>query len=451
MSGSRTKMAAIIHGMLLLICVLLIPGILNLIPLSALAAILILTGYKLAKFGLFQDMYKQGFTQFLPFIVTIIAILFTDLLIGIGIGLVVGIFFILRENYRSSHGGFQRESVGGGERIRINLSQHVSFLNKAGIAEMLDNLPENTSVEIDGTQSSYIDHDILETIENFRDTARRRNIRLYFLRPGHESQPTEVPETEPTLDHQRSFAEYNRLFDNNRKWVQEKLQVDPDYFKNLAMGQSPKFLFIGCSDSRVPVSEITGTAPGEVFVHRNVANLVVSTDLNLLSVLQYAVEVLKVEHVIVCGHYGCGGVKASMQDKDLGLINKWLRNIKDVIRLHRAELNEIENEDQRFKRLVELNVVEQVYNLHKTSIIQKAYQREANIHVHGWVYDIREGMLKDLNIDVQRTFEEYGEIYRYRVTKEEKPQPEPGKKIVIATPGDGQTDGKSDHPQPVRR
>jgi carbonic anhydrase len=209
------------------------------------------------------------------------------------------------------------------------------------------------------------------------------------------------------------------------------------------MGQSPKFLFIGCSDSRVPVSEITGTAPGEVFVHRNVANLVVSTDLNLLSVLQYAVEVLKVEHVIVCGHYGCGGVKASMHDKDLGLINKWLRNIKDVIRLHRAELNEIENEDQRFKRLVELNVVEQVYNLHKTSIIQKAYQREANIHVHGWVYDIREGLLKDMNVDVQRTFEEYGEIYRYKMEKEEKPKEEAVNKIAITLPGDGQSDGKS--------
>jgi len=341
--------------------------------------------------------------------------------------------------------------VGGGETIRINLSEHVSFLNKGGIADMLDNLPENTTVEIDGTQSSYIDHDILETIENFRDTARRRNIRLYFIRPGDESLPAQEPETEHKHDHQRSLAEYHRLFDNNRKWVQQQLKADPDYFKNLAMGQSPKFLFIGCSDSRVPVSEITGTAPGEVFVHRNVANLVVSTDLNLLSVLQYAVEVLKVEHVIVCGHYGCGGVKASMQDKDLGLINKWLRNIKDVIRLHRNELNEIENEDQRFKRLVELNVVEQVYNLHKTSIIQKAYQREANIHVHGWVYDIREGLLKDMNVDVQRTFEEYGEIYRFRTPKDDKPKAETVQKIAISAPGDGKTDGKTDHPQPVRR
>ena len=160
--------------------------------------------------------------------------------------------------------------------------------------------------------------------------------------------------------------------------------------------------------------------------------------------LQYAVEVPKVEHVIVCRHYGCGGVKASMHDKDLGLINKWLRNIKDVIRLHRAELNQIENEDQRFKRLVELNVVEQVYNLHKTSIIQKAYQRDASIHVHGWVYDIREGMLKDLNVDVQQTFEEYGEIYRYQVSKEEPPKADPVKKIAIAAPSNGHSDGKSD-------
>lgn len=438
MSGSRTKMAAIIHGVLLVVCVLLIPGILNLIPLASLAAILILIGYKLAKIGLFKQMYSQGKSQFLPFVVTILAILFTDLLIGIGIGLVVGIFFILRENYRTSHGGFRRESVKGGELIRINLSEHVSFLNKAGIINFLDNLPENTTVEIDGTQSTYIDPDILEVIENFRDSAKRRNIRLYFLRRGEESPlPAHQPEPEPVYNRQRSFAEYNRLFDNNRKWVQERLQSDPEYFNNLAMGQSPKFLMIGCSDSRVPVSEITGTAPGEVFVHRNVANLVVSTDLNLLSVLQYAVEVLKVEHVIVCGHYGCGGVKASMQDKDLGLINKWLRNIKDVIRLHRNELNEIKNEDQRFKRLVELNVVEQVYNLHKTSIIQKAYQRDANIHVHGWVYDIREGLIKDLNVDVQKTFEEYGEIYRYHVAPLEKPAKAPVNKIAISVPEDG--------------
>ncbi len=216
--------------------------------------------------------------------------------------------------------------------------------------------------------------------------------------------------------------------------MEEKLQLDPQYFHNLAMGQSPKFLFIGCSDSRVPVSEITGTAPGEVFVHRNVANLVVSTDLNLLSVLQYAVEVLKVEHVIVCGHYGCGGVKAAMGHKDLGLINKWLRNIKDVIRLHRDELNVIDNEDQKFKRLVELNVAEQVYNLHKTSVIQKAYQRNASLHVHGWVYDLSEGIIKDLEVDVQQTFKEYGEIYQFKM---DPPVQQKIEKVVLHLSGDG--------------
>ncbi len=441
MAGSVTKMAAIIHGVLLVVCVLLIPGLLNKIPLASLAAILILTGYKLAKLKLFKDMYRQGFTQFLPFVVTIIAILFTDLLIGIGIGLVVGIFFILRENYRTSH-GFQRESHQGGELIRINLNEHVSFLNKGAIIKILENLPENTTVEIDGTHSQFIDHDILELIQDFRDTARRRNIRMNFLRKGEEELLTPPAESipPPVRSQQTQFEEYNRLFVNNRKWVEERLHADPNYFNNMAMGQSPKFLMIGCSDSRVPVSEITGTAPGEVFVHRNVANMVVSTDLNLLSVLQYAVEVLKVEHVIVCGHYGCGGVKAAMQDKDLGLINKWLRNIKDVIRLHRSELNEIENEDQRFKRLVELNVIEQVYNLHKTSIIQKGYQRDANIHVHGWVYDIREGLIKDLKVDVQKTFEEYGEIYRYFIAPGKEPEKEVVKKIVLTVPEGGESE-----------
>lgn len=188
-----------------------------------------------------------------------------------------------------------------------------------------------------------------------------------------------------------------QIFSNNRKWVESKLAQDKDYFKNLAKGQSPDYLYIGCSDSRLPIDQITGTQPGEIFVHRNIANLVVHTDINLLSVLQYAVEVLKVKHVIVCGHYNCGGVAASLECKHHGLIDNWLTNIKDVVRIHAAELAQIPDEKQKLRRLVELNVIEQVNNLLKTPVIQKAMANENPPRLHGWVYDIEEGLLRDLN------------------------------------------------------
>ncbi|WP_242920205.1 carbonic anhydrase [Pontibacter liquoris] len=201
-----------------------------------------------------------------------------------------------------------------------------------------------------------------------------------------------------------------KIFENNKKWVAQKLSEDENYFANLAQGQEPRYLFIGCADSRVPAGEITGTGPGEMFVHRNIANMVVHTDMNLLSVLQYAVEVLKVKDIIVCGHYGCGGVAAAASNKQFGLIDNWLRNIKDVMRLHEREVMSIYDEETRLRRLVELNVIEQVHNLYQTSIIQNALKTATPPKVHGLVYDIREGLLRDLNIDV-RTFQRYDHIY----------------------------------------
>jgi carbonic anhydrase len=187
---------------------------------------------------------------------------------------------------------------------------------------------------------------------------------------------------------------YEKLLLENKAWAREKMEDDAQYFERLAHLQTPEFLWIGCSDSRVPANEITGTKPGEIFVHRNIANMVVNTDLNLLSVLQYAVEVLKVKHIIVCGHYGCGGVKAAMTNHNYGIINKWLRNIKDVYRFHRDEVDHIQDEDTRVNRMVELNVQEQVMNLAKTSIIQKAWKNEQLPHIHGWVYDLHDGIIK---------------------------------------------------------
>ncbi len=205
---------------------------------------------------------------------------------------------------------------------------------------------------------------------------------------------------------------YQRLLLENKAWAQSKVQDDPDYFKRLVDIQRPEFLWIGCSDSRVPPNEITQTQPGEIFIHRNVANLVIHTDLNLLSVLQYAVEVLQVKHIIVCGHYGCGGVKAALSNNSLGLINKWLRHIKDVYRFHQSELDAITDENEKTKRLIELNVVEQVLNLAETSIVQTSWKNNGYPYLHGWVYDLHDGLIKVLS-EVEPNGGEMLPIYRY--------------------------------------
>ncbi|OHX63971.1 carbonic anhydrase [Flammeovirga pacifica] len=202
-----------------------------------------------------------------------------------------------------------------------------------------------------------------------------------------------------------------QIFQNNQDWVQEKLSIDKNYFKELSDGQSPDILYIGCSDSRVTAEEIMGVAPGDVFVHRNIANMVPNTDLSAMSVIDYAVQHLKVNNVVVCGHYFCGGVKAAMQSQDLGILNPWLRNIRDVYRTHKDELNAIQDEEERYKRLVELNVQEQCINIIKTAPVQRAY-RDRGLKVHGWVFDIQSGNLIDLNIDFDKILENVMEIYR---------------------------------------
>lgn len=211
-------------------------------------------------------------------------------------------------------------------------------------------------------------------------------------------------------------ASYERLIENNKAWAAEKFRLEPDFFTTSAQGQSPEFLWVGCSDSRVPANEITGTQSGEIFVHRNIANMVVHTDLNFLSVLQYAVEVLKVKHIIVCGHYGCGGVNAAMGPINHGLVNKWLRNIKEVYAKHADELNAISDAVERSNRFVELNVIEQVRNLAKTSVVQKAWASRS-LQVHGWVYGIGDGRIKDLDCKVDE-IDDLDPIFRYEFHKD---------------------------------
>lgn len=207
------------------------------------------------------------------------------------------------------------------------------------------------------------------------------------------------------------MASYEQLFENNKEWVASKLNSDKDFFEKLAKDQSPDYLYIGCSDSRVPANEIMGLEPGDVFVHRNIANLVNNSDLNVMTVINYAVVHLGVKHIIVCGHYNCGGVKAAMTPKDLGILNPWLRNIRDVYRLHHDELANIQDEHERYNRLVELNVQEQATNVIKTAAVQKSFVKSGYPIVHGWVFDLHTGILKDLNINFHKILKDIQEIY----------------------------------------
>lgn len=212
------------------------------------------------------------------------------------------------------------------------------------------------------------------------------------------------------------MKELKVLFENNQTWVNSRIAKNPAYFQNMAEAQDPQYLWIGCSDSRVPANEIVGLEPGELFVHRNVANLFPHTDFNCLSVLEYAIDLLKIKHVIVCGHYGCGGVKAAMEDNHLGLADNWLRNIRDIYARHKDELDQIKDLQQRYNRLVELNVYRQVLNVCHTTIIQAAWSRKQDVSIHGWVYDMKTGILKDLDCCVS-SIEQVESIYRIRLSK----------------------------------
>jgi carbonic anhydrase len=211
--------------------------------------------------------------------------------------------------------------------------------------------------------------------------------------------------------HDTSHISYTSLLEGNKEWVAQTLKEDPEYFNRLSNGQKPPVLWIGCSDSRVPANQVTNTQPGEIFVHRNIANVVNHTDMNMLSVLDYAVNVLEVKHVIVCGHYGCGGVKAAMGNEQFGIIDNWLRHIKDVYRIHQFELDMISDETARANKLVEWNVIEGAYNLCKTSIVQNAWVKGKELNVHGWVVDIHTGLIKDLKVSTNSN-DKLGKVFQ---------------------------------------
>ncbi len=399
-SGATHRLSAIWHGVLLVIAVFLIPQVLNFIPLAALAMILALVGYKLSSYRIFMTEWHAGKEQFIPFIVTVVAVIFTDILLGVGIGFLVAIGFIIFESYQK---GFFTSQTDG--KMTIKLAGDISFIHRASLGEALRKIPDNAQVVLQSENPQEIHHDIAELISEFRESAPLRGIQV-----SEKGMPYIADKKNA---HTKKSPTYQRLIHGNRNWVAGVLEQDRYYFERLARGQAPQILWIGCADSRVPPNEITETKPGEIFIHRNVANLVVHTDLNMLSVLQYAVEALKVKHVIVCGHYECGGIRAAMANVDLGLANNWLRNIKEVYNMRAVELDEIGSPKERERMLVEFNVMEQVRNLAKTSIIQRAWKKR-QIEIHGWVVDLATGYIKELPIKLDEP-KDLEPIFRYKL------------------------------------
>jgi carbonic anhydrase len=399
-SGATHRSSTIMHGVLLLLALFVLPSVLNLIPLAALAVIIAAVGYRLSSYEVFREQWVSGKEQFVPFVVTIIAVIFSDVLIGTGIGFLVALGFILRSNFQKGY----FSSIKDGEHL-IRLTDDISFMHRASFSEELRQIPNGAKVTLYAENPQRIHHDIAELITEFRESAPNRNIILQEKNLPYIPEKTDLKSVKSVM--------YRRLLHGNRSWVAENLERDRLYFDKLASGQEPQVLWIGCADSRVPPNEITKTEPGEIFIHRNVANLVVHTDLNMLSVLQYAVEVLKVKQVIVCGHYECGGVAAAMKNVDLGLANKWLRNIKEVYAAHAVELEHINNRRLRERMFVELNVIEQVRNLAKTTIIQKAWKKR-QIELHGWVVDLSTGYIRELPIKMNSPTD-LEPIFRYKV------------------------------------
>lgn len=388
-AGATSKRSSVMHGAWILISALALRGGINSIPLAALAAVLVHTGIKMAHPKNLKEMRKRGLAQLIPYVVTVTAILLTDLLVGICVGTVVSGCFILRNLHAAK--GFSVRKTGYITQIRLH--QEVTFFHKVRLAGVLESVPAGSVIEVDGSEARFIDHDVLDLLRLYKDQAANKKIEIIF---------GGIALMDSFSEKQRAAmqAEYDRLLRNNQAWVEDHQKNDPEYFERMAVGQKPTFLFVGCSDSRVPAEVITGTEPGELFVHRNIANVVSLHDMNLMSVLQYSVEHLVVPHIIVCGHYGCGGVRAALSSQSFGLIDNWVHPIKKIVDENQAELAAILDEDLRERRVIELHVLSQVRNILKTPVVQRSIAKLGIPHVHGWVYDLATGQIKDLKADV---------------------------------------------------
>ena len=386
-SGGKTKYSAILHGVFLLVSFLFIPDLLNKIPIATLAAILCYTGYKLATPTILWEIYRAGWSQFVPCTVTTIAIVFSDLLTGTIIGSSTALIFILKDVYNSPVLKVRRDEIKS--KVKVFLGENLTFLHKAKVSEVLKEVPEDFELIIDGKDSLYIDMDILEMFKDYRKHAEDSNIQLKFL--NFKYLEKENPEKTP------DNTSYEELLENNRDWAWQKTQDDREFFKKLSIGQEPNFLVISCSDSRVPIGTITKAEPGEMFVHRNIANQVNKNDTNMMSIIQFGIQVLKIKQIIVCGHYGCGGIRASISSTSLtGDLDKWVDPIRKLHEKHSHEFNMIEDQREKEDLLVEYNVLEQAHNILNLDFVKKSIQETGFPCVYAWVYDLHTGLIKEL-------------------------------------------------------
>ncbi|MCB1190842.1 MAG: sulfate permease [Leptospiraceae bacterium] len=384
-AGAKTKNSSIFHGFLILFSIILIPNLLNQIPLATLAAILCYTGFKLTSPLIYKNVYEKGWNHFIIFIATVIGIVLTDILIGTLIGGFVSIFFIIKEIFYSS----VIKTMKTRSTTKLFLGEYITFFHKARILDTLKAIPDNTEVVIDGRKCDYIHIDVIEMIQDFQNHSQSRQINVNIV--GLEK-------FFPSVERRELNVGYKKFLEDNKDWVWEKIQDDAEYFKKLGMGQSPQFIMIGCSDSRVPFELITKAEPGKIFVHRNIANLVKINDPNLLSIIEYGITVLKIPEIIVCGHYGCGGVQASMGDV-AGEVGKWIQPIKNTYQKHKAVLDAIVEKSERERKLVEFNVLEQVENLKNLPVVQTSIQKNKLPLIHAWVYDVHTGLINDLDLE----------------------------------------------------
>ena len=384
-AGAKSKNSAVIHGFLLFITSLFLAPLINRIPLASLAVILVIIGYKLSSLKLFSKMYRLGLGQFIPFTVTVGAILFTDLLTGVFVGFLASLIVITRNHYEL----IQITVKDMGRTKKITLLQYTTFLHKAGLKKILHEIPKGSIVEVDGSGTRYIDQDVISLLSEFREFSGKSGTELIVS--GIPSIPKYSKEFENRMN-----LNLQKMLENNIKWAEEMLKTDPGFFKNLSQGQSPDFFFIGCSDSRITVNEMTGTSAGDIFVHRNIANIVTGSDMNLMSALEYAVDVLKVQHVIVCGHYGCGGVKAAIDEKSNpgNTISNWIQGIVKEYEANRNELDSISDKQVKENRMIEYHLMAQMKNLSKLNVIRNAVEKFGFPKLHAWIYDIHTGHVK---------------------------------------------------------
>lgn len=375
-AGATSKFSAIFHGIYLLLSVLFLRDIINLVPLSALAAVLVYTGFKLAHPSAFRHAYHAGWSTFVPFVVTTFTVLFTDLLMGIGVGLATSAFFVLKNLHLASGFDIYRNR----HHVKIRLHQEVTFFHKSSLGRALEQIEPGAVVEIDGSKAISIDPDVIDAIKQFMLRAERNGIQVFV--GGIPAMLEGTNEFEKRLE-----DEMNDILNRNQHWSKKTRDQDPEFFSRQHDEVRPRYLFVVCADSLVPPPTFTQTAPGDIMTYRNIGQVISAHDPNFMAVLQYCVDTLNIHHIVVCGHYGCDFVTQVLSSqRNLTQLENWLWPIGAVLEDHKKELANLEP-DQAARRLSEIHTVQQASNLLGLPVIKRSRERLGIPRVHAWVYD----------------------------------------------------------------